>query len=255
MKLVINGSQEFSVNKSPNLSGDPISFSLDVDDPSTIPTEITGDIILKDIIVWPKTGIVEEGEDTTDGVEEEFVLYQTTAESWLRHYTSGNTLFFTNIPEPEPPVPPTEEELEEIRKQKLQAAKTEKIKLSNDLLEEFLATHPITWVDGQQYSVTEEKQGLLTSNIALYQLSVQAGKPRELKWNTTGDVCTVWTIENLSALALAIGDYVQPYVTYQQTVEVQIKNCATMEELEAIVIDYSTVSTVKPEVLTGEQGS
>lgn len=149
-------------------------------------------------------------------------------------------------------VTPTEEELEELRKQQLKAAKTEKIKQSNDLLEEFLATHPITWVDGQQYSVTEEKQGLLTSNIALYQLSVQAGKPRELKWNTTGDVCTVWTIENLSALALAIGDYVQPYVTYQQTVEVQIKECTTMEELEAIVIDYSTVSTVEPEVLTGE---
>lgn len=254
MKLILNG-QEFEVNKKPNLSGDPISFSLAVDSEDSIPSSISGDVILKDIIVWPKTGVVEDEEEPSPGIEEEFVLYQTTAEEWLRHYTSGNTLFFTNIPEPEPPTPPTEEELEELRKQQLEAAKTEKIKQSNDLLEEFLATHPITWVDGQKYSVTEEKQGLLTSNIALYQLSVQAGKPRELKWNTTGDVCTVWTIENLSALALAIGDYVQPYVTYQQTVEVQIKNCATMEELEAIVIDYSTVSTVEPEVLTGEQGS
>ena len=254
MKLVLN-EQEFEVNKKPNLNGDPISFSLAVSSEDEIPTEITGDIILKDNIVWPKTGVVEDEEEPSPGIEEEFVLYQTTAESWLRHYTSGNTLFFTNIPEPEPPTPPTEEELEELRKQQLKAAKTEKIKQSNDLLEEFLVTHPITWVDGQQYSVTEEKQGLLTSNIALYQLSVQAGNPRELKWNTTGDVCTVWTIENLSALALAIGDYVQPYVTYQQTVEVQIKECTTMEELEAIVIDYSTVSTVEPEVITGEQGS
>lgn len=137
----------------------------------------------------------------------------------------------------------------------LNSAKKNKIALSNSLLEDFLASHPITWVDGQKYSVTEEKQSLLTSNIALYQLSVQAGTPRELKWNTTGDVCTVWTIENLSALALAIGDYVQPYVTYQQTVEVQIKQCSTVEQVEAIVIDYSSVQTVAPEVLSGEQGS
>lgn len=144
---------------------------------------------------------------------------------------------------------------DENYKSELDSAKKGKIQQSNDLLDIFLATHPITWVDGNKYSVTEEKQNLLTSNIALYQLSVQAGTPRELKWNTTGDVCTVWTIENLSALALAIGDYVQPYVTYQQTVEVQIKECTTMEELEAIVIDYSTVSTVEPEVITDEQGS
>lgn len=137
----------------------------------------------------------------------------------------------------------------------LDSAKKNKIALSNSLLEDFLASHPITWVDGQKYSVTEEKQSLLTSNIALYQLSVQAGTPRELKWNTTGDVCTVWTIENLSALALAIGDYVQPYVTYQQTVEVQIKQCSTVEQVDAIVIDYSSVQTVAPEVLSGEQDS
>ena len=137
----------------------------------------------------------------------------------------------------------------------LDEEKESKILYSKDELSRFLSNNPITWIDGNTYSVTEEKQNLLTSNIALYQLSVQAGKPRELKWNTTGDVCTVWTIENLSALALAIGDYVQPYVAYQQTVEVQIKECTTMEELEAIVIDYSTVSTVEPEVLTGEQGS
>lgn len=131
----------------------------------------------------------------------------------------------------------------------LEDAKFAKISYSKDELSKFLENHPITWIDGNTYSVTEEKQNLLTSNIALYQLSAQTGHPRELKWNTTGDVCTVWTIEDLSALALAIGDYVQPYVTYQQTVEVQIKNCETVEEVDAVVIDYSSVSTVEPEVI------
>lgn len=122
MKLMLNG-QEFEVNKKPNLNGDPISFSLVVPEESSIPSEIAGDIILKDTIVWPKTGIVEDSEEPSFGVEEEFVLYQTTAESWLRHYTSGNTLFFTNIPEPEPPELPSPEEIEEQKAAQIRATR------------------------------------------------------------------------------------------------------------------------------------
>lgn len=114
MKLVLNGTQEFEVNKRPNLSGDPISFSLGVDDPANIPSSITGAIVLKDMIVWPKTGPVEEGTDPSEGEEaQEFVLFETTAEDWLRYYTSGNTLYFTNLPVPEPVPEPTPEEIKE----------------------------------------------------------------------------------------------------------------------------------------------
>lgn len=245
MKLVLNsidGVKEFEVNKRPSLSGDTISFSLVVDDTSSIPSIITGDVVLKDTIKWPKSGPVEEGEDpTAESEEQDFILYQTTVESWLRYYTSGNSLFFTNVPVPTPPPEPTPEELEEERLRQLATAKENKIAQSKAMLAEYLELHPLTWVDGNEYSVTQEKQSQLTSNIALYQIAVAAGQPYELKWNTTGDVCTVWTIENLSALALSIGAYVQPLVTYQQTTEVAIKECKFMSELDAIVIDYDSV--------------
>lgn len=114
MKLVLNGTQEFEVNKKPQLSGDPISFSLGVDDPADIPSSIEGAVMLKDMITWPKTGPVEEGTDPSEGEEaQEFVLFETTAENWLRHYVSGNVLYFTNMPVPEPVPEPTPEEIKE----------------------------------------------------------------------------------------------------------------------------------------------
>ena len=123
MKLVLNGTQEFEVNKKPMLSGDPISFSLVVDSTEEIPSTITGDIVLKDTITWPKSGPVEEGVDPTEGVEaQDFILFKTTAESWLRFYTSGNTLCFTNVPAPEPVPEPTPEEIEADRLRQLEEA-------------------------------------------------------------------------------------------------------------------------------------
>lgn len=128
----------------------------------------------------------------------------------------------------------TEEEL----KNQLEQQKEYKISYSKQSLKDYLANNPMQWLDGNYYSVTEEKQNQLNSNLALYQLSVAAGAPRPLEWNCTGEPCTEWTLENLSALALAIGNYVQPIVAQQRKLEVQIRNCTTKEELEAIEIKY-----------------
>ena len=123
----------------------------------------------------------------------------------------------------------------------LEEFKQSKIVESKTVLSEYLASHPLQWTDGKYYSVTSEKQALLTSNLSLYQLAVSNGQPFTLKWNTTGDECTVWEYNDLAALALAIGTYVQPFVSYQQELELAIKACATMEELDAIEINYDPV--------------
>lgn len=127
-------------------------------------------------------------------------------------------------------VPSEEDNLEE--------SKTSRITESKTALTEFLSSHPIQWSDGKYYSVTTEKQSLLTSNLALYQISAAAGLPFKLTWNSTGDECVEWTIENLAALALAIGTYVKPFVSHQQELELSIKAASTMAELEAIEISY-----------------
>ena len=126
-------------------------------------------------------------------------------------------------------------------KAKVVAAVKLKITESKTTLAEYLASHPLQWTDGKYYSVTSEKQALLTSNLSLYQISTSAGQPFKLTWNSTGDECVEWTYEELAALALAIGTYVRPFVSRQQELELAIKACATMEELDAIEINYDPV--------------
>lgn len=127
-------------------------------------------------------------------------------------------------------IPSEEDNLEEM--------KTSRVAESKSVLTDFLASHPIQWSDGKYYSVTTEKQSLLTSNLALYQISTAAGLPFKLTWNSTGDECVDWTYENLAALALAIGTYVKPFVSHQQELELAIKAASTMDELESIEISY-----------------
>ena len=122
--------------------------------------------------------------------------------------------------------------------ERLETAKNIKIDQSKIILKDYLNSHPMGWIDGKYYSVTSEKQSLLTSNLALYQVSAAAGQPFKLTWNSTGDECAEWTYENLCALALAIGSYVKPFVSKQQELEIQIKECATKQEVEAIEIKY-----------------
>lgn len=123
----------------------------------------------------------------------------------------------------------------------LEESKQSRITESKTALSEYLAANPLQWSDGKYYSVTSEKQALLTSNLALYQISASAGQPFKLTWNSTGDECVEWTYEELAALALAIGTYVKPFVSHQQELEIAIKACTTMEELDAIEINYDPV--------------
>ena len=139
----------------------------------------------------------------------------------------------------EVPQPPTEEELEE----RLNKKKTARIAESKTTLSEYLASHPLQWSDGKYYSVTSEKQALLTSNLALYQISATAGQPFKLTWNSTGDECVEWAYDDLAALALAIGTYVKPFVSHQQELELDIKACTTTAEVDAIEISYDAVLT------------
>lgn len=123
----------------------------------------------------------------------------------------------------------------------LYTIKSDRIAYSKTALADYLALHPLTWTDGKKYSVTEDKQALLTGNLAAYQLSVTLGQTAELTWNATGEECTVWTFENLAALAIAIKAYVKPLVAYQQAAEVAINACADADAVAAVPLDYGSV--------------
>ena len=126
----------------------------------------------------------------------------------------------------------------------LSGAIESRIAQSKEDLAAYLDTHPITWTDGEQYSITAEKQAQLTSKIMAATMAQTLSQPYTLTWNSTGQVCREWTLQDLSALAFAIDARVTALVSYQQTQEVAMRNAATREELDAIVVDYDSVPEV-----------
>ena len=86
--------------------------------------------------------------------------------------------------------------VDDLRERRIADSKTD--------LAAWLAENPLTWTDGKQYAVTSEKQAQLTSALAVQQVAQSAGLERALRWNSTGDECTVWQYADLCALALAI---------------------------------------------------
>lgn len=121
--------------------------------------------------------------------------------------------------------------VDDLRGQRIADSKTD--------LAAWLAENPLTWTDGKQYAVTSEKQAQLTSTLAVQQVAQSAGVERELRWNSTGDECTVWQYADLCALALAIAAYVEPRVSIQQAAEVDLRNAATVEEVLAVAWNYT----------------
>lgn len=160
--------------------------------------------------------------ETDEGAE----LRTYTVADWLRCVADGCTVRLTNTPEPAPvPV-----DLDALRETRIAESKT--------ALDAYLEDHPLLWTDGKRYSVTDKKTTLLTKAILTYQIKLAAGVPAVLKWNDTGEVCTEWTLEDLSALAIAIDGFVAPLVAHQQTLEVMIRGAATEAEIRAVEIAY-----------------
>ena len=125
-----------------------------------------------------------------------------------------------------------------VTTEEIEAHKTKRIQESKILLAKWLNDNPMLYTDGKYYSVTEEKQALLNGNLASYERATKAGIEYPLKWNSTGEECIEWSYDDLLSLSLSIAAYVAPKVTKQQNIELVIKACETMDEINAVVIDY-----------------
>lgn len=123
----------------------------------------------------------------------------------------------------------------------LAEAKAQRIAQSKTDLAAYLETHPLAWTDGQAYAITAEKQAQLTGKLMAATMAQSLSQPYDLTWNSTGEICKSWTLEDLSTLAFAIDARVTTLVTYQQTQEVAMRDAKDLDELNSIVIDYDTV--------------
>lgn len=133
--------------------------------------------------------------------------------------------------------------LDQIRESMLENLKVEKIADSKIQLSKILENNPlVSSCHGNKecaYSVTQEKQSLMMSQYMAYQIEKQVNPNTVLTWNESGEECEVWTEEEFLQLVLEVKHYVYPMISYQQTIEKQIMVCTTVDELDAITIDYT----------------
>ena len=140
----------------------------------------------------------------------------------------------------------TKEEIQEWKQSQqidicLDDLKQDKIKDSKIKLEDWLSNNPLLSTvhnpNGEYYTVTDDKQNLLARNL----LFAKCSNSETTTWNSTPNVCEVWTVAELSQLAQEIETYVRPRITKQQHYEVKITACTTKEELDAITFDYEVI--------------
>ena len=124
----------------------------------------------------------------------------------------------------------------------LDALRAAKQEVNKQALADWLAAHPLTWTDGKVYGVTEQDQTEMAINLAQYQLAAAAGQPAVLEWHAQKQQCHTFTIEQYTALSMAIAAYVYPYRRYQEQVKAAIYAAESEAEIGAIQIDYGSVS-------------
>ena len=124
----------------------------------------------------------------------------------------------------------------------LDKLKKELIKLSKSKLSDYLDNNPlfsrVKYSEGRYYTVDNEHQSRITSQLLLYQANISLGLDYQLTWNEAGNICEDWTFEELFALSNEINNYVKPLVKKQQEIEVAIKNATSKDELNKIKIEY-----------------
>lgn len=131
----------------------------------------------------------------------------------------------------------------DLKNAALDELKIYKIIKSKENLESYLAAHPIiSSCHGgveKQYSITKEKQTLLTQMILITKVAINAGQTYHPSWNAQGEPCTYdWTLQELQQLAFETEAVVRPLVSHQQTMESLIKEAHTKGEVISIDITF-----------------
>lgn len=189
-----------------------------------------------DCIFVEAPGYVHEGwgfDDTKEG--DERFIHPEPPEGWA--YDEDTNTFY--------PLDAVPRMLEDAQNHKQNENKME--------LANFLANHPLTWVDGKQYGVTMEDQSEIQLNMSQYMVAAQLASTLEesgdptaesivpvLQWHAIHEACTNWSYEELSALALAISQFVYPWFQKMNQYKAQIYACQDRKEVEKMKFVYKT---------------
>lgn len=127
---------------------------------------------------------------------------------------------------------------ESLIPQFLQDEKNAKQMDNNNKLSEFLSAHPMLWVDGKKYGVSNEDQNEITMNLISYETARQAGVEVPLEWHASKEACVPWKYEDLIALSLAIRQYVYPWYNLNQVYKEIIYAEEDIKKVKEIRIEY-----------------
>lgn len=116
----------------------------------------------------------------------------------------------------------------------LEEVKEQKQAKNKEIFADYLSKHPLTWIDGKVYGITEEDQNEISLNIARYQI-----EGTTLEWHAKKEESVPWTIEDLTALSQAISAQVYPIYHLMQQYKTQIYNATSIEEVNAIELVYN----------------
>lgn len=130
---------------------------------------------------------------------------------------------------------------EDMIEQRLSETQESKQAENNRLLADFLSNHPMTWTDGKQYGVTLTDQQEIALNLQSYQIALSAGVENPvLEWHAIHEACTTWTVEELTALSIAIREYVYPWYSLNQSYKEQIYSAEDVKTVNSINLEYKT---------------
>ena len=126
----------------------------------------------------------------------------------------------------------------------IKVLKEDLILKSKENLEKYLQTHPLksychNKTEGGYYNCTQEKQNILSALLLSHTIATNLGQEDVLTWNETEKICEVYTLEELSQLALEMKEYVKPLVSMQQYMESTIRGLNTQQELKSINIEFT----------------
>ena len=149
--------------------------------------------------------------------------------SWKTTYNATTGEYGKAWVDDEPVIEPDTRTLEDVQSAH-QAANC-------DALAVYLASHPITWTDGEKYGVTLADQQLMLLNLSTYKM----GLTNELKWNSHTKKCRVFTEEEFGALTAAIDAFVRPRLELCQEYKERIFAAETIHDVEAITFDFENI--------------
>ena len=128
----------------------------------------------------------------------------------------------------------------------LEKAQIDKQEENKKIFADFLKNHPLLYNDGKYYGVTLEDQTEISLNINQYHLQISSGIENPiLEWHSIHEGCKPWSIEDLTALAATISNYIYPLFHKMQDYKTQIFAASSIDEVNSIELIYKMEEEIK----------